>query len=52
MREGPGPVDLMEHLRRRKQACDNGAASDLTALNAILEDVNDGKVVIQGGASC
>jgi hypothetical protein len=47
MREGPGPVDLMQHLRRRQQAGDSGSASDLTALNAILEDVNDGKVVIQ-----
>ena len=38
----------MGHLRRRQQAGgDSGSASDLTALNAILEDVNDGKVVIQ-----
>lgn len=50
MREGPPPVDLMEQLRIRSNDDGAGASSqssDMAALNSILEEVNDGKVVIE-----
>ncbi len=40
----------MEHLRQRQGTAGSGSASassDLAALSAILENVNDGKVVIE-----
>lgn len=46
-------MDLMEHLRQRQGpgtgtgSGSAAASSDLAALNAILENVNDGKVVIE-----
>jgi len=54
MREGPPPVDLMEQLRLRanSESALQGAAassqsSDMAALTSILEEVNDGKVLIE-----
>ena len=54
MSEGPPPVDLMEQLRLRDKHAGGGAAAgaagaaaDMAALNDILKEVNDGKVVIE-----
>ena len=54
MSQGPPPVDLMEQLQLRDKHAGGGAAAgaagaaaDMAALNDILKEVNDGKVVIE-----
>ena len=47
LKQGPPAVDLMEHVRMREGAAAASQSTDLSALSAILEDVNDGKVVVE-----
>jgi len=47
LKQGPPAVDLMEHMRMREGAAAASQSTDMSALSAILEDVNDGKVVVE-----
>ena len=51
MKQGPPTIDLMEHVRMRGGGGGAAAAAsesiDMSALSSILEEVNDGKVIIE-----